>query len=193
MSNREQIAQVAQRKWAIMSDSLRSLRGNEWCEWIAHFTHEKWANERFAQKIWLKKSKSLFYYVLLYLKFFNTNIFAHFLFFGERCQWIPHFAQIKWAMWANPSFRSLKMNDSLRLLRGNERCERIAHFAHQKWANEWIAHFFEWIAHLLIFWFPRKSNERIPSPIWETPPSWRYSGYTTILTLSGVHHHLNVI
>ena len=29
--------------------------------------------------------------------------------------------------------------------------ERIAQVAHQKWANEWIAHFFERIAHLLIF------------------------------------------
>ena len=29
MSDRERFAQVAQRKWAIVSDSLRSLRGNE--------------------------------------------------------------------------------------------------------------------------------------------------------------------
>ena len=34
-------------------------------------------------------------------------IFAHFLFFGERCEWIAHFAQIKWAMWGNRSFRLL--------------------------------------------------------------------------------------
>ena len=39
-------------------------------------------------------------------------IFAHFLFFGERCEW---FAQIKW----------VTMSDSLRSLRGNE----------QLWAN----------------------------------------------------------
>ena len=62
MSNREQIAQVTQRKWAIVSDSLRSLWGNERCEWIAHFAHEKWANERFAQKILARKI--FFYYVL---------------------------------------------------------------------------------------------------------------------------------
>ena len=52
--------------------------------------------------------------------------FAHFLFFGEQCEWIVHFAQIKWAMWANRWGRSPKMSnharfDSLRSLRGNER------------------------------------------------------------------------
>ena len=52
MSEREQIAQVALDKWATMSDSLRSLRGNE----------------QFAQKILAIKSKILFYYAL-----FNPN------------------------------------------------------------------------------------------------------------------------
>ena len=65
----------------------------------------------------------------------DSLIFAHFLFFGERCEWIAHFAQIKWAMWANRSFCSPKMSDSLKSLRGNEQCEQIAHFTHQKWVN----------------------------------------------------------
>ena len=52
MSDRERIAQVAQDKWATMSDSLRSLRGNE-------------RMSDSLKKIWLKKSKILFYYVLL--------------------------------------------------------------------------------------------------------------------------------
>ena len=43
--------------------------------------------------------------------------------------------------WAIRSGRSEEMSDR----------EQIAQVAHQKWANEWIAHFFEWIAHLLIF------------------------------------------
>ena len=43
--------------------------------------------------------------------------------------------------WAIRSGRSEEMSD----------CEQIAQVAHQKWANEWIAHFFERIAHLLIF------------------------------------------
>ena len=44
MSDPEQIAQVAQDKWATLSDSLRSLRGNEWMS-------------DSQKKFWLKKSK----------------------------------------------------------------------------------------------------------------------------------------
>ena len=55
----------------------------------------------------------------------ESLIFAHFLFFGERCEWIAHFAQIKWAMWANCSGCSPKMSDH----------ERFAQVAHQKWAT----------------------------------------------------------
>ena len=43
--------------------------------------------------------------------------------------------------WAIRSGRSDEMSD----------CEQIAQVAHQKWANEWIAHFFEQIAHSIIF------------------------------------------
>ena len=74
-----------------------------------------------------------------------------------------------------PSFLVSDVSESLRLLTKNERCEQIAQVAHQKWAtmsdslrslrgnerlwvncsgwwaNEWIAHFFERIVHLLIF------------------------------------------
>ena len=95
-------------------------------------------------------------------------IFAHFLFFGELCEWIAHFAQIKWGMWVNRSFRSPKMSDH----------ERIAEVAHQKmskwvnrsffWANRSFAH--SWTKNER---FPRKSNERIPSP----ESSWQYKGF----------------
>ena len=44
----EWIAHFAHQKWATMSNSLRLLRGNEWCERIAHFAHQKWANEWIA-------------------------------------------------------------------------------------------------------------------------------------------------
>ena len=54
----------------------------------------------------------------------ESLIFAHFLFFCEQCEWIAHFAQIKWAMWANRSFRSPKMSDH----------ERFAQVAQRKWA-----------------------------------------------------------
>ena len=138
-----------------VSDSLRSLRGNEQCEWIAHFAHQKWANERFDPKIWLKRSKILFYYVLFkvfykknFEKMSESLIFAHFLFFGEWCEWIAHFAQIKWAMWVNRSFHSPKMSDHER-------------FTQRKWAilskslilltkKEQMSEsliFLEWIAH----------------------------------------------
>ena len=51
----------------------------------------------------------------------ESLIFAHFLFLGEWYEWIAHFAQIKWAMWENCSFRSPKMSDH-------------EQFAQRKWA-----------------------------------------------------------
>ena len=54
-------------------------------------------------------------------------IFAHFLFFGERCEWSADFAQIKWTMWANRSGRSTKMSDH----------EQFAQIAQRKWAIVW--------------------------------------------------------
>ena len=54
----------------------------------------------------------------------ESLIFTHFLFFGERCEWIAHFAQIKWAMWANCSGCSPKMSNH----------ERFAQVAQRKWA-----------------------------------------------------------
>ena len=50
-----------------------------------------------------------------------------------------------------PSFLVSDVSKSLRLLTINEQCEQIAQVDHQKWVNEWIAHFFKQIAHLLIF------------------------------------------
>ena len=55
------------------------------------------------------------------LKKYFEKIFSHFLFFGERYEWMAHFPQIKWAMWANRSFRSPKMSDH-------------EQFAQRKWA-----------------------------------------------------------
>ena len=77
-------------------------------------------------------------------------------------KWIAYFCSFPffwWAMWAIRSGCSEEMSDR----------ERITQVAHQKWANEWITHFFEQIAHSLIFGqkneqLTRKSNEQIPSP-----------------------------
>ena len=55
MSDCERFAQIAQDKWATVSKSLRSLRGNERSERIAHFAPKKLANEQFAQKTLAKK------------------------------------------------------------------------------------------------------------------------------------------
>ena len=69
MSDCERFAQIAQDKWATVSESLRSLRGNErpWAnrsgrsrqmsdhEQVAQVAQRKWANEWFAQKILAKK------------------------------------------------------------------------------------------------------------------------------------------
>ena len=75
----------------------------------------------------------------------ESLIFAHFLFFGERCEWIAHFAQIKWAMWANRSGRSPKMSEWV----------NRSFF----WANRSFAHF--WAKNKRI---ARKTGEQIPSP-----------------------------
>ena len=83
---------------------------------------------------------------------------------NEQCEWIAHFAHQKWAT----------MSDSLRSLRWNEQCERIVHFAHQKWANEWIAHFFERIAHSLIF--GQKASDSLGNQMSEFPAlSWMHT------------------
>ena len=118
----------------------------------------------------------MFYYV--FLKVYKKNskkiskslIFAHYLFFGERCEWIAHFSQIKWAMWANRSFRSPKMSDH----------ERFAQIAQRKWAmwanrsfrspkmSKWVNRsFFEWIASSLIFW--QKTSRSLGNQMSEFP------------------------
>ena len=87
----------------------------------------------------------------------ESLIFAHFSFFGERCEWIAHFAQIIWAMWANRSGCSPKMSDHKRFAHGHSEemtdREQIVQVAHFLTKNEQFA---------------RKSNERIPSPALNT-------------------------
>ena len=157
MSDCERFAHIAEDKWATVSESLRLIRGNE-------------RMSDLLKKICLQKSKILFFnfFSMFYIHFFWKNEqIPHFLFFSEQSESIPHVAHQKWAMWANCSGHSPKKSDH----------ERFAQFAQRKWKivnkslrsltkNEWIAHFFERIAH---FWakhkrFSRKSDERIPSP-----------------------------
>ena len=94
------------------------------------------------------------FYIRFKKNYWKNERIAHFLFFGERCEWIAQVAHQKWAMWANCSGRSPKMSHhkAIRSHRSEEMStrERIAQVAHQKWENEWIARFLR-IAHSLIF------------------------------------------
>ena len=97
MSDCERFAQIAQDKWATMSESLRSLRGNErpWAkhsgcsrqmsdrERFAQVAQDKWANDRFAPKILAKRIKILFFSMFCIGFFFFNEQFALSLFFGE--------------------------------------------------------------------------------------------------------------
>ena len=66
-----------------------------------------------------------------------------------------------------PSFLMSNVSESLRSLTKNEWCKQIAQVAHQKWANEQIAHFFEQIAHSLIFL--QKTSDLLRKPMSEFP------------------------
>ena len=115
----------------------------------------------------------------------KSLIFAHFLFFDERCERFTH----------DHSFPLSDVSKLLRSLFKNEWCERIAFVAHQKWAtmsdsltslrenewswanrscrspkmSEWVNHSFFWVNRLFAhFWaknerFARKTDA-IPSP-----------------------------
>ena len=98
MSGCELFAQIAQDKWATVSESLR---GNEqpWANrsgrsrqmsnherFVMSLRGNKWISNS-LKKIWLKKSKILFFSMFYKRCFYWKNErIAHFLFFGERCQ-----------------------------------------------------------------------------------------------------------
>ena len=120
----------------------------KWALWAMHSDRSRQISDRewialVAQRKWATVSDSL--------RWLRGN---------DRCERIAHFAHQKWAT----------MSNLLRSLRGNERCERIAHFAHQKWANEGITHFFERIAHLLIF--GQKTIDSLGNQMSQFPALW---------------------
>ena len=94
-------------------------------------------------------------------KYWKNQWIAHFLFFGEWCEWIAYFAQIKWAMWANRSGCSPKMSDY----------ERFAQVAERKWVvvSESLRSLTknEQIAHTLIFW--QKKSDLLGNQMSEFP------------------------
>ena len=119
MSNCERFAQIAQDKWATVSESLRSLRGNEqpWAnrsgcsrqmsdhERVNQVAQRKWANERFPKK---------------------NEWFIHLLNFGERPERFAH-------------DRSFPLSDLSESLIWFEQNEWFTHIAHQKRGNEQFA------------------------------------------------------
>ena len=112
MSDRQQITQVSQDKWATKKDLLRSLRGNE-----------RMSNS--LKKCWLKKSKILFF-SMFHIHFFFLKKWANrsFPLFWWACEWIAQVAHKKWAMWANRSGCSPKLSNH----------EWFAHITQRKWA-----------------------------------------------------------
>ena len=129
MSDYERFAQIAQDKWATLSELLRLLRGNKrpWgnhsgcseemsdLERITQIAQNKWAtlsdsfrslrgNERMSTS--LKKSKILFLVCFIYDK---KKLLK---------KWPNHsFPLFWWAMWVNCSGRSPKMSDVSEWLR----------------------------------------------------------------------------
>ena len=117
----------------------------------------------------------LHFYVRLkkvFCKFFLQNKrYTHSLFGKEQCERVAQVTHDKRAT----------MSESLRLLTKNEQPwdiglgrspkmsnrEIFAQVAHQKWKNEQIAHFFERIAHLLIF--SQKTSDSLRKPMKEFP------------------------
>ena len=123
-----------------MSESLKSLSGNEqpWanhsgrsrqmsnCEQFSQVAHDKWANERFAQKIWLNKSKILFF-SMFYIRFFLFTMWVK----CSRCS--PKMSDV------SESLRTLTKNErpsAIRSGRSEEMSnhERIAQVFHETWA-----------------------------------------------------------
>ena len=104
--------------------------------------------------------------------YWKNKWIAHFLFFGERCEWIAQVIPPKMSD-VSQSLRSLTKNErpwAIRSGRSEEMSDReqIAQVAHQKWANEWIAHFFQQITHLLIF-----GQKMSDSPRWGNSQPWK--------------------
>ena len=155
MSDRERIAQVAQRKWATVSKSLRSLKTNEQ-PWAIHSGRSEEMSEWAicSKKILQKKSKTLLFVGFIYdLKLLKNERIAHF----------RSFSLFWWAMWVNRSFRSNEMSDvseSLRSLTKNER----------PWANRsgCSPKISEW-ANRTFALFSQKTSDLLRKPMSEFP------------------------
>ena len=129
MSDREQIAQGSQDKWATVSNSLRSLMINKrMSDWLKNLKSYVLVPMFYIRFLFKKMSDSLIPFFLVsdvseLLKLLTKN---------ERCETIAQVAHQNERPWAIRSGCSEEMSDG----------EGIAQVAHQKWANKWIANFF---------------------------------------------------
>ena len=100
---------------------------------------------------------------LRFLNFFSSKIWANCSFSSFPLFW--------WAMWVNRWFPSNQMSDVSESLISLTKMSDHERFAHQKWVNEWIAHFFEQIAHSLIF--RQKTSYSLGNQMSEFPALFR--------------------
>ena len=129
-------------------------------------------------KFWLKNLNSCI--TMFYLRFKKKNEwlvhFRSFPLFGERCEWIAHFAQIKRAMWANCSGYSPKMSYH----------ERFAQVIQRKWAimsellrsltkNEWMSESLIVLSESLIRSFLDKKRVIRSEIKWANSQPWKNS------------------
>ena len=112
------------------------------------------------------------FYIQFKKKIIERMSDTHFLFFGERYEWIAQVAHQKWAMWANRSGCSPKMSDvseSLRSLTKNEQMSELLIFLSESLIHSFLDKKQR---------FARKSNERIPSPAIDTKKPYKKTTYS---------------
>ena len=127
------------------------------------------------KNIWLNKS---YFLVCFILKKWAIRSFPHFWW----AMWANSSGSSpKWSMWANRSGRTPQMRDH----------ERFAQVAHQKWANERITHFFERIAHSLIF--SQKTNDSLRKPMSEFPSLVLYNYFLVYLVSINENYRVSYI
>ena len=115
MSDHEWFAHIAQRKWAIVSESLRSLTKNEWMSESLVLLSKSLIRSFLGKKRVICLEKPMSEFPALHLRDFLT---------------VSHFWWVTWGICSQ-------------LLICPERPERFAHIANYKRVNDWIACLFK--------------------------------------------------
>ena len=120
-----------------MSDSLRSLRTNEWLwancsgrscqksdrEQIAQVAHDKWATMSTLLRLLMINEQMSYSLKTFWLKSYFLVCFIYVFWFKEMSDLLI------------PSFLMSVVSELIRSLTKNKRCEQITQVAHQKWAT----------------------------------------------------------